>query len=230
MGDPGRLAYIIYTSGTSGTPRAVGHAHRAIWARQMMMADWYGLAPSDRLLHAGAFNWTYTLGTGLMDPWTMGATALIPAAGTEPSQLPLLMKPVRSDDLRRRAGCLPAGPEISRAPAAAPAARLAAGEKLSEAIRAHWHAATGTAIYEAYGMSECSTFMSAAPGRQASGRLHRPAAARTPRGTRGRVGRAGRTWRGRHPRRAWRRPGPHARLCRRPGGATAERFANGNGS
>ena len=29
MGDPDRLAYIIYTSGTSGVPRAVCHAHRA---------------------------------------------------------------------------------------------------------------------------------------------------------------------------------------------------------
>src|SRR6056297_2779474 len=92
MGDPDRLAYIIYTSGTSGVPRAVCHAHRAIWARQMMMQGWYGLHAQDRLLHAGAFNWTYTLGTGLMDPWTMGATALIPDAEIEPAQLPLLLK------------------------------------------------------------------------------------------------------------------------------------------
>ena len=86
MGDPDRLAYIIYTSGTSGVPRGVCHAHRAIWARQMMMQGWYGLRPEDRLLHAGAFNWTYTLGTGLMDPWTMGATALIPEAEIEPTR------------------------------------------------------------------------------------------------------------------------------------------------
>ncbi|WP_204377047.1 AMP-binding protein [Methyloceanibacter methanicus] len=36
MGDPDRPGYIVYTSGTSGSPRAVTHAHRAIWARQMM--------------------------------------------------------------------------------------------------------------------------------------------------------------------------------------------------
>jgi acyl-coenzyme A synthetase/AMP-(fatty) acid ligase len=168
MGDPGRLAYIVYTSGTSGTPRAVGHAHRAIWARQMMMADWYGLAPSDRLLHAGAFNWTYTLGTGLMDPWTMGATALIPAAGTDPAQLALLMS-------RFEATLFAAAPGVYRQILKYPVPRLsrlrhglAAGEKLLETTRTRWHEATGTAIYEAYGMSECSTFISAAPGRQAA--------------------------------------------------------------
>ena len=30
LGDPDRLAYGMYTSGTSGSPRAVEHAHRAI--------------------------------------------------------------------------------------------------------------------------------------------------------------------------------------------------------
>ena len=114
MGDPNRPAYIIYTSGTSGTPRAVVHAHRAIWARQMMMQGWYGLGQSDRLLHAGAFNWTYTLGTGLMDPWTAGATALIPQAGMDPTQLPLLIK--RHDaTISRPPRGLPQGSETRRA-------------------------------------------------------------------------------------------------------------------
>ena len=90
QGPPDRLAYIVFTSGTSGQPRAVCHAHRAILARQMMFQGWYGLTPQDRLLHAGAFNWTFTLGTGLMDPWTLGATALIPAEGVAPEQIPLL--------------------------------------------------------------------------------------------------------------------------------------------
>lgn len=175
MGDPARLAYIIYTSGTSGTPRAVGHAHRAIWARQMMMTDWYGITPDDRLLHAGAFNWTYTLGTGLMDPWTRGATALIPAAGIDPAQLALLMTRFEATIFAAAPGVyrqmlkfpLPFMPALRRG--------LAAGEKLSETLRAKWQAATGTEICEAYGMSECSTFISAAPGQPACpGTLGRP--------------------------------------------------------
>lgn len=179
MGDPERLAYIIYTSGTSGVSRAVGHAHRAIWARQMMMQGWYGLGASDRLLHAGAFNWTYTLGTGLMDPWTMGATALIPAAGTDPAQLALLLK-------RNDATIFAAAPGVYRQFLKYPVPPmpklrhgLAAGEKLAEPIRAAWHEATGTAIYEAFGMSECSTFISSSPTHPGTpGALGRPQAGR----------------------------------------------------
>ena len=164
MGDPNRAAYIIYTSGTSGKPRAVVHAHRAIWARQMMMQGWYGLSGDDRLCHAGAFNWTYTLGTGLMDPWTMGATALIPGAGVTPDQLPLLLK-------RHDATIFAAAPGVYRkilnadAPLDLPKLRhgLSAGEKLSNTVRQAWAEATGTPIFEAYGMSECSTFVSGSP-------------------------------------------------------------------
>ncbi|MCT4556112.1 MAG: acyl--CoA ligase [Pelagimonas sp.] len=168
MGDPERLGYVVYTSGTSGTPRAVGHAHRAIWARQMMFDGWYDLLPSDRLLHAGAFNWTFTLGTGLMDPWTRGATALIPAAGSDPAQLGLILN-------RHRATIFAAAPGVYRQLLKFPLPDLpdlrhglAAGEKLPEAVRARWSDATGTRIYEAYGMSECSTPVSGAPGRPAA--------------------------------------------------------------
>ena len=37
---------------------------------------------------------------------------------------------------------------------------LSAGEKLSETLREEWRNAAGGEIYEAYGMSECSTFIS----------------------------------------------------------------------
>lgn len=175
MGDPNRAAYIIFTSGTSGSPRGVVHAHRAIWARRMMVDGWYGLTRDDRLLHAGAFNWTYTLGTGLMDPWTLGATALIPADGTDPAMLPLLLK-------RHDTSIFAAAPGVYRQLLKAPVAPmpklrhgLSAGEKLPETTRATWEAATGTPIFEAYGMSECSTFISGSPSNPApAGTLGHP--------------------------------------------------------
>ncbi|MGB0900611.1 class I adenylate-forming enzyme family protein [Halocynthiibacter sp.] len=176
MGDPHRLAYIIFTSGTSGVQRAVCHAHRAILARQMMMQGWYGLTQQDRLMHAGAFNWTYTLGTGLMDPWTIGATALIPEPGTSASALPALMS-------EHRATIFAAAPGVYRQllkdeqNLTLPELRhgLSAGEKLPNSTRKAWNNATNTKIFEAFGMSECSTFISGAPGYPApAGSLGRP--------------------------------------------------------
>ena len=175
MGDPNRLAYVVYTSGTSGNPRAVAHAHRAIWARQMMVDGWYGLRENDRLCHAGAFNWTYTLGTGLMDPWTIGATALIPHPDTELVNLPALLR-------RHKASIFAAAPGVYRKLLQRPLPELpdlrhglCAGEKLSRPLHEHWIQATGTQLYEAYGMSECSTFVSSNPTHPAQGEaLGRP--------------------------------------------------------
>ncbi len=163
LGDPERPAYIIFTSGTSGRPRAVVHAHRAIWARRMMWDGWYGLTEADRLLHAGAFNWTYTLGTGLMDPWSVGASALIPAAGTAPTELARLLA-------EHEATIFAAAPGVYRQMLRAPVPALprlrhglSAGEKLPSEVARAWEKASGTPVFEAYGMSECSTFVSASP-------------------------------------------------------------------
>lgn len=167
MGPPDRPGYIIFTSGTSGTPLGVVHAHRAILARAQMHDGWEGLGEADRLLHSGAFNWTYTLGTGLMDPWTVGATALIPGPGVTPAQLLLLLK--RFDATIFAAapgvirqmlrGALPALPRLRHG--------LSAGEALTPALRAAWQAATGTDLHEALGMSEISTYLSGSPSRPA---------------------------------------------------------------
>ncbi len=169
MGDPERPAYIVYTSGTSGRARGVVHAHRAVWARQMMWQGWYGLTEDDRLLHAGAFNWTYTLGTGLIDPLSIGATALIPQPGLEAGDLAQLMA-------QHEATIFAAAPGVYRRllrqadDLHLPRLRhgLSAGEKLAQGIREEWQARSGTGVHEAYGMSECSTFISGSPDHPAT--------------------------------------------------------------
>lgn len=161
-------AFMVYTSGTGGRPKGVVHAQRAAWARRMMWEGWYGLTAEDRVLHAGAFNWTYTLGAGLTDPWAIGATALIHAGAPDRHVWPALAA-------AHAATIFAAVPGVYRQMLGddADLARgfahlrhgLSAGEAMPRQVAAAWSAATGKPIHEALGMSEISTYISFSPRR-----------------------------------------------------------------
>ena len=160
-------AYMVYTSGTSGSPKGVVHAQRAVWGRRPMYQGWYGISANDRLLHTGAFNWTFTLGTGLSDPWANGATAIVYTGKKNIHIWPRL--------IRNHAATIIAGvPSLYRQilkycdpdEMDFPTLRhgLAAGEPLPVHIANSWRERTGTELLEALGMSEISTYISTAPG------------------------------------------------------------------
>lgn len=161
-------AYMVYTSGTTANPKGVLHAQRAAWGRRPMYQGWYGISHTDRMLHAGAFNWTFTLGSGLTDPWANGATSIIFTGEKSPEIWPRLIT-------QTGATLFAAVPGVYRQMlkyADANALRgmhtlrhgLMAGESPPEALFEQWQDATGLALYEALGMSEISTYVSSAPG------------------------------------------------------------------
>ncbi|MEM9231381.1 MAG: acyl-CoA synthetase [Pseudomonadota bacterium] len=164
--EPDDPAFMVFTSGTGGQPKGVLHAHRSGWARRMMWRDWMDLRSSDRVLHAGAFNWTYTLGTGLTDPWAAGATALIFDGPGGSALWPQLLarhgatlfaaSPGVFRQILRSGEGLPTLPALRHA--------LCAGDTLPAGTAQTWHARTGTRIHQALGMSEISTYASDAPG------------------------------------------------------------------
>ncbi|MEM8789759.1 MAG: AMP-binding protein, partial [Pseudomonadota bacterium] len=164
---PDDPAYIVFTSGTGGHARAVVHAHRAAWARRMMWRDWMDLRNSDRVLHTGALNWTYTLGTGLTDPWAAGATALIHAGPLAPADWAPLIAAHRPTLFASVPGIYRQILQTAPRADAFTSLRhgLSAGEALHPRIAADWRALTGVPVLEALGMSEVSTYASARPGR-----------------------------------------------------------------
>ena len=161
--DPG---YLIYTSGTTSRPKGVLHAQRAAWGRRPMYEGWYGIGPNDRVLHAGAFNWTYTLGTGLTDPWANGATAIVYTGPKDPAVWPCLIRsagatifaavPSLYRQMLRYA-------DMDRAALGPLRHGLIAGETPPPGLFEEWSGRTGLQLHEALGMSEISTYISTSP-------------------------------------------------------------------
>ncbi|MBF0350009.1 MAG: acyl--CoA ligase [SAR324 cluster bacterium] len=159
-------AYIIYTSGTSGYPKGVLHAHRSILGRQPIRTDWMGVSEQDVLLHTGQLNWSYTLGIGLMDPWATGATTVLYGGAKNIEIWPALME-------KHQVTLFASVPGIYRQllrhhhlrPEHLAHLRhvMVAGEALSVALLEQWTQTTGVPMYEALGMSEISTYISNGP-------------------------------------------------------------------
>ncbi len=156
-------AYLVYTSGTTGYPKGVLHAHRALLGRQPSSQYWFDFQPDgDRVLHAGKYNWTYVLGTGLMDPLYRGHTAIVHEGVTDATLWPQRIA-------RHGATVFIGVPTIYRqilqktatGAGDVPTLRhcMSAGEPLSAEVLADWRARFGQEVYEALGMTECSYYL-----------------------------------------------------------------------
>jgi acyl-coenzyme A synthetase/AMP-(fatty) acid ligase len=158
-------AYLVYTSGTTGYPKGVLHAHRALIGRQPASKYWFNYSDNvqDRIMHSGKFNWTYVLGTGLMDPLYLGKTVIVHEGKNDAQKwLDLIQK--------HQATIFIGVPTIYRQilqkttidGSQLPSMRhfMSAGEHLSDEVLAQWHERFGLDIYEAVGMSEFSYYLS----------------------------------------------------------------------
>ncbi len=158
-------AYLVYTSGTTGYPKGVLHAHRALLGRQPAAEYWFNYSEQlqDRIMHSGKFNWTYVLGTGLMDPLYLGKTVIVHEGKNDAQKwLELIAK--------HQATIFIGVPTIYRqllqktkaTQADIPSVRhfMSAGEHLSDEVLKQWRERFGVDIYEAVGMSEFSYYLS----------------------------------------------------------------------
>jgi acyl-coenzyme A synthetase/AMP-(fatty) acid ligase len=156
-------AYLVYTSGTTGYPKGVLHAHRSMIGRQPASKYWFDFSPNgDRIMHSGKFNWTYVLGTGLMDPLYQGKTVIVHEGKNDANTWPRLIQ-------KHQATIFIGVPTIYRqilqktefVQKDLPSLRycMSAGEHLSDEVLAQWHERFGIDIYEAVGMSEFSYYL-----------------------------------------------------------------------
>ena len=157
-------AYLVYTSGTTGYPKGVLHAHRAMIGREPAARYWFDFAEDghDRIVHSGKFNWTYVLGSALMDPLYRGKTVIVhegknDAAGwlrliAKHSATIFIGVPTIYRQILQKTGF--SGADV-------PTLRhcMSAGEHLSDEMLGLWRQRFGIDIHEAVGMSEVSYYL-----------------------------------------------------------------------
>jgi acetyl-CoA synthetase len=157
-------AYLVYTSGTTGYPKGVLHAHRALLGRTPASQYWFDFSSEgDRIMHSGKFNWTYVLGSGLMDPLYLGKTVIVHEGKNDADLWTHLIA-------KHQATIFVGVPTIYRQiiqkthanNATVPSLRhcMSAGEHLSDEVLSQWRERFGMEIYEAVGMSEFSYYLS----------------------------------------------------------------------
>jgi benzoate-CoA ligase len=155
--DPEEVGFWLYSSGTTGKPKAVMHPHRSVLVADRLERECLGVGPGDRVFTTSKIFFGFALGHSLMGGLQCGATIILSPAWPEPK---LIISTVE----RHRPTVLFSTPVMYRnllregAPTR-PAFRairhfVAAGEKLPESLYDDWLELCGKPILDGVGASE----------------------------------------------------------------------------
>jgi len=149
-------ALMYYTSGSSGHPKGVLHASRAIYVWRVQAYLWLDLEPGDRIWCTADTGWSKAGTSVIWGPWSTGATAFQYDGPFVPAErLRLLAKHRISVFCASSTELMRLGSEQTKAYDLSALRRtVSAGEAVSPAAAARWQEATGCLVSEAYGQTE----------------------------------------------------------------------------
>ncbi len=165
---PDDLAYVLYTSGSTGDPKGVMIEHRAIVNRLEWMRVHYGIGSDDRILQKTPTTFDVSVWE-LFLPFTCGATLVVtpPGAHRDPAHLCALVREQRITTMHFVPSMLAAvlddpaseGLEVRRV--------ICSGEALPAALRDRFHGRIRAELHNLYGPTEAAvdvTFWDASAG------------------------------------------------------------------
>lgn len=152
---PDDPALIVFTSGTTGEPRAALHAQRYLAGQRAQAEHWLGATDGDIVWCTTATGWSKSARNVFLAPWLRGAAALLHDGRFDAADrldiceregvTVLCQAPTEYRMLARRAPLRPL-PALRRA--------VSAGEALDPESIGAWGEATGLEIHDGYGQTE----------------------------------------------------------------------------
>ena len=175
---PNDPAFWMYTSGTTGTPKAAIHCHRTVFMADSFLVEILGAGPEDRIFCSSKLFFAFALSHCYLGALRIGATVILypdwpsPEAVAETVERfhPTIMLSVPTFYRNLLASGLAEAPAFKHV-----RHYISAGEKLPETIFERWLAKTGQPIKDGIGATEtCFLFMANRGGEYRPGSCGKP--------------------------------------------------------
>lgn len=172
------VAFIVYTSGTAETPKAVVHTHASTFAARVQAEYWLDARPDDLIWSTAEAGWAESIWNSFLGPWSCGAEIFLHEGQFDPRERLELVE--RFDvsvlcqapaEFRQMAELH----DVERHDLSRLHHAVSTGEPLDPALVTSFRQTFGITIHDGYGQTENALLVANAPGAEIrTGSIGRP--------------------------------------------------------